>query len=175
MGGPLSGLPGTRDFKRNRQARRYVGQFFRERDFNSVLGKMPHGIWLQGSLENWKNPKPGTALHDTRRDQNVLVVLEINLVLPRNSLSMRQRKVGHLSLDSNVDRSLAQGHTAQVQHSPIEFRPVFAEMPEARLGDYSSEYHSLTEQHRISHRQSGAGFRLQPEKCGNAITAQARQ
>ena len=44
--------------------------------------KMTRGIRVPGSLENRKNPKARTTLHYARCDQDVLVVVEINLVLP---------------------------------------------------------------------------------------------
>ena len=106
---------------------------------------MTCGIRVPGSLENRKNPKAGTTLHCTRGDQNVLVVYEIDFVLPRNSLSIGRRKVGHPSVDSHVYRSLVEVHTTQIQYSLIKLRPAFSEMPEARRCDYSSEHHSLTD------------------------------
>src|SRR5262249_42522281 len=97
-------------------------------------------------------------LHDTRRDQNVLVVLKINLVLARNPLRSWQWKVGHHSVDSYVYCPRMQGHTTQLQYSLVKLRPVFAEMPKARLGDYSSKHRSLTDRkNQISHRKS-SGF-----------------
>ena|SRR5690242_6732784 len=106
---------------------------------------MTDGIRVPSSLENRKNPEAGTTLHDTRGDQNVLVMLDVNRVLPRNSLSIRQRKVRHLSVDSYVYRSWPEVHATQVEYSPIKPRPAFFEMPEARLGDYCSEHYSLTD------------------------------
>src|SRR5882724_956118 len=105
-----------------------------------MVRKMTSGIRVPGSFENRENPKAGTTLHYTRGDQNVLVVLKINLVLPRNSPSIGQREMGHLSVDFYVYRSLIEGHSNQVQHSPIKLRPIFSEMPEARIGDYSFEH-----------------------------------
>src|SRR5258708_5304777 len=104
---------------------------------------MTRGIRVPGSLENRKNPKARTTLHNTRCDQDVLVVVEINLVLPRNSLGIGQGKVRHLSVDSYVYRSRVESHTTQSQHSLIKLRPALSEMPKARPGDFTFEHHSL--------------------------------
>jgi hypothetical protein len=105
---------------------------------------MTRGIRVPSSLENRKNPKARTTFHYTRRDQDVLVVVEINLVLSRNSLGIGQGKVRHLSVDSYVYRSWVEGQTTERQHGLIELRPVLTEMPEARLGDFTFEHHSVT-------------------------------
>ena len=96
----------ARDFERHFQPRGHVGQLFHNRDFNNVFREVTLGIRVTGSLENGKDPKTGTALHYARCDQDVLVVDEINLVLPRNSLGIGQGKLWHLSVDSYVYRSL---------------------------------------------------------------------
>ena len=106
---------------------------------------MTRGIRIPGSLEHGKNPKAGTTLHHAGRNQNVLVVIEIDLVLRRNSPSIGQGITGQMAIDSYVYRSRAEGDTAEVQHSPIEVLPVFPEMPEARASDHAFEHRSLTD------------------------------
>src|SRR5262249_61820110 len=90
-----------------------------------------------------KYPKAGPTLHYTRCDKNVLVVVEIDLVLRRNSLGVGLGIARHLSVDSYVYRSPAEVHATQSQYHPIKLWPVLAEMPEARLGDFNLEHHSL--------------------------------
>lgn len=104
---------------------------------------MTCGIRVPSSLENRKNPKAGATLHYARCDQDVLVVVKVNLVFPRNSMSIGQRKVGHLSVYFYVYRSMVEGHPTHGQHSLIKLWPECAEMPEARPGDFTFEHHSL--------------------------------
>src|ERR1700736_1263700 len=131
---------------------------------------MTRGIRVPGSLENRKNPKARTTLHYTRCDQDVLVVVEINLVLPRNSLGIGQGKVRHLSVDSYVYRSWVEGHTTQGQHSLIKLRPVLSEMPEARLGDFTFKHHSLACCMEPEFLRLRPGFLLQPHMVRVGLT-----
>src|ERR1700740_3111560 len=93
---------------------------------------MPLRIRMIGSFEYRKNTKAGPTLHQTRRDDDVLVVVEINLVLPRNSLRLGHGEVGHVTVDFYVYRPLVYRQSTQVQYILIELGSALAEVSEAR-------------------------------------------
>ena len=96
----------SQDFKRNLDTGSYVWELLDERNLNNAFWQVPLRIRKIGSFEDRKNPKPGPTFHQTRSDEDVLVVVEINLVLPRNSLRLGHGEVGHLSVDFYVYRAL---------------------------------------------------------------------
>jgi hypothetical protein len=109
-----------------------------------------------GSFEYRKNPKAGPTLHQTRCDDDVLVVVEINLVLPRNSLRLGHGEVGHVTVDFYVYRPLVYRQSTQVQYILIELGSALAEVSEARpryLSFERSEAHSLLQPFRIHTRR----------------------
>ena len=95
----------SQDFKRNLRARSYVCDLLDERNLDNTLWQMPFRIRTIASFEDRKNPKAWPPLHQARRDEDVLVVVEINLVLPRDSLRGGHGEVGHVTIDFYVDRA----------------------------------------------------------------------
>jgi len=76
------------DFKGNLNTGSYVWKLLDERNLDDAFWQMPNRIWTVGPFEDRKNPKAGTTFHHTRSNEDVLVVVEINLVLPRDSLRL---------------------------------------------------------------------------------------
>ena len=148
----------SQDFNRNLHAGSYVWELLDERNLNNAFWQMPLRIRKIGSFEDRKNPKPGPTFHQTRSDEDVLVVVEINLVLPRYSLCLVHGEVWHLSVDFYVYCALMKRQSTQVQYILIKLGSAFAEVSKARPGYLSLEHsraHSLLQ----PFESSGAAFR----------------
>lgn len=135
------------DFKRNSQTGSYLGELLDERNLDHASWQMPFRIRKIGSFEDRKNPKAGPTFHQTWSDEDVLLMVEINWVLARNSLRFAHGEVGHLAVDFYVYRPLMERQATKLQYILIKVGSALTEVSEARPVYLSVEHsgaHSLS-------------------------------